>query len=96
MNKAKKLGITHKTPGTIIEICARIGLDFDKDPKWQTITEFIKSDPENHPIYALDYIDWTIFGKTYNIMGVRITDWSMRRAIGKLPYPKKPYPRLND
>jgi hypothetical protein len=96
MNKAKKFGIKSKGPGTIIELCARIGLDFDKDPKWDYITNFIKNDPKNHPVYALDYIDWTVFGKTHNLMGIRITDWSMRRAHPGLPYPKKPYPRLND
>ena len=96
MNKAKKFGITSKGPGDMIELCARIGLDFDKDPKWDYIVKFIKEDPRNHVIYAVDYIDWTVFGKKYNNAGIKITDWSMRRAIGKLPPPKKPYPRLND
>jgi len=96
MNKAKRFGITSKKPGGIVELCARIGLDFDKDPKWNAITKFIEEDPKNHVIYAIDYIDWTVFNKTKGYGGVPITDWSMRRAIGKLPDPKKPYPRLND
>ena len=96
MNKAKKFGITSKKPGGIVELCARIGLDFDKDPKWDYITKFIEEDPKNHVVYAIDYIDWTIFNKEYNRAGTKITDWSMRRAIGKLPDPQKPYPRLND
>ncbi len=96
MNKAKKLGITSKKPGGIVELCARIGLDFDKDPKWDYITKFIKEDPKNHVVYAINYIDWTIFGKTESAFGYKITDWSMRRAIGKLPDPKKSYPRLNN
>ena len=82
----------------MVELCARIGLDFDKDPKWDAIVKFITSDPKNigtHIGVACDYIDWTIFGKRKGYGGTPITDWSMRRAIGKLPYPKKPYPKLN-
>ena len=96
MNKAKKFGDDPKQNNLMVELCARIGLDFDKDPKWDFITEFIKEDPENHLSYAVDYIDYTIFNKTHDWTGTRITDWSMRRAIGRLPAPKKPYPKLND
>ncbi len=96
INKAKRFGITSKAPGDMVELCARIGLDFDKDPKWDYIVKFIEEDPRNHVVYAVDYIDWTVFDKEYNNAGTKITDWSMGRAIGKLPYPKKPYPRLND
>jgi len=96
MNKAKRFGITSKAPGDIVELCARIGLDFDRDPKWDYIVKFIEEDPKNHVVYAVDYIDWTVFNKEYNNAGTKITDWSMGRAIGKLPDPKKPYPRLND
>ena len=96
MNKAKRFGITSKAPGDMVELCARIGLDFDRDPKWDYIVKFIEEDPKNHVVYAVDYIDWTVFNKEYNNAGTKITDWSMGRAIGKLPDPKKPYPRLND
>ena len=96
MNKAKVFGDDPKQNNLMVELCARIGLDFNNDPKWQAITKFIKEDPENHLSYAVDYIDYTVFNKTYDWTGTRITDWSMRRAIGRLPAPKKPYPRLND
>jgi len=82
----------------MVELCARIGLDFDKDPKWKTIVEFITHDPKNigtNMGVACDYIDWTVFGKPHGYSGP-ITDWSMRRAMGYLPAPKKPYPKLND
>ena len=98
MNKAKRFGSDPKINNAIVELCARIGLDFDKDPKWEPIVKFITSDPRNietHMSIACDYIDWTVFGKPVGYSGVPITDWSMRRAIGKLPYPKKPYPKLN-
>jgi len=95
MNKAKRFGYDPKQNNGMVELCARIGLDFDKDPKWKTITEFIAK-KEVHLLYACDYIDWTIFNKSKGYSGVPITDWSMRRAIGELPYPKKPYPKLND
>ena len=80
----------------MVELCARIGLDFDKDPKWDYITEFIKNDPKNNVAPAINYIDWTVFGKTHARTGTKITDWLMRPTIGALPDPKKPYPRLND
>ncbi len=95
MNKAKKFGYDPKLNNGIVELCARIGLDFDKDPKWKYIVTFI-SEKEVNVLIACDYIDWTIFNKTKGYSGVPITDWSMRRAIGRLPAPKKPYPRLND
>jgi len=96
MNKAKKFGDDPKQNNSIVELCARIGLDFDKDPKWDYITKFIKQNPEDNIDIATDYIDWTIFGKTHDRTGTRITDWSMRGAHPGLPYPKKPYPKLND
>jgi len=95
MNKAKRFGYDPKLNNGIVELCARIGLDFDKDPKWDYITKFISA-KEVHLLIACDYIDWTIFGKTHGYSGVPITDWSMRRAHPGLPYPKKPYPRLNE
>jgi len=96
MNKAKRFGIKSKGPGAMVELCARIGLDFDKDPKWDYITKFIAKDPKNYVSIAINYIDWTVFGKTHARTGTRITDWLMRRAHPGLPYPKKPYPKLND
>jgi len=95
MNKAKKFGYDSKLNNGIVELCARIGLDFDKDPKWKYIVTFI-SEKEVNVLIACDYIDWTIFNKTKGYSGVPITDWSMRRAMGRLPAPKKPYPKLND
>jgi len=95
MNKAKRFGGDPKLNNEMVELCARIGLDFDKDPKWGAITKFINEDIENNISPAINYIDWTIFGKTYARTGTRITDWLMRPTIGKLPYPKKPYPKLN-
>jgi len=95
MNKAKKFGYDSKQNNGIVELCARIGLNFDKDPKWEYLVTFI-SKKEVHLLIASDYIDWTIFEKDTGYSGVKITDWSMRRAIGQLPPPKKPYPKLND
>ena len=95
MNKAKRFGYDPKQNQPMVELCARIGLDFDKDPKWEYITKFIAK-KEVNLVRANDYIDWTIFGKTHDRTGTRITDWSMRGAHPGLPYPKKPYPRLNE
>jgi len=95
MNKAKVFGYDPKQSNGIVELCARIGLNFDKDPKWEAITKFIAV-KEVHILYACDYIDYTVFEKDKGYSGVPITDWSMRRASGWLPSPKIPYPRLND
>ncbi len=96
MNKAKVFGGDPKLNNEMVELCARIGLGFDKDPKWDYITKFIKEDIENNISPTINYIDWTVFNKTHARTGTRITDWLMRRVIGQLPAPKKPYPRLND
>jgi len=95
MSKAKKLGVKSKGPGAMIELCARIGLDFDLNPKWDYITEYIIKDPKNHVTLAMNYIDWTVFEKTHARTGTRITDWLMRRVSGELPPPKKPFPPLH-
>jgi hypothetical protein len=95
MNKAKVFGYKAKNNNGIVELCARIGLNFDKDPKWEAITKFIAA-KDVHILYACDYIDYTVFEKDKGYSGVPITDWSMRRASGWLPEPKTPYPRLND
>ncbi|NOR56693.1 MAG: hypothetical protein GQ531_10880 [Sulfurovum sp.] len=97
MSKAKNFGYKSTKPGPMMELCARIGLDFDKDAKWQYIVKFITSDPKNigtNMGKACHYIDWTILNKTHGYTGTKITDWSMRRTNGWLPYPKKPYPKL--
>ncbi len=99
MNKAKRFGSDPKQNNAIVELCARIGLDFDKDPKWDYIVKFITSDPKNIDSnigITCDYIDWTVFDKSKGYSGVPITDWSMRDTFGYLPDPKKPYPKLND
>jgi hypothetical protein len=96
MSKAKKFEVKSNTPGAMVELCARIGLDFDKDPKWDYITKFIAKDSNNNIMEAINYIDWTIFEKTHALTGTRITDWLMRRAHPGLPRPKKPYPPLHD
>jgi len=95
MSKAKKFGYDPKQNQPMIELCARIGLDFDLDPKWKTITNFVGKEEVNIAT-ANDYIDWTVFEKTYARTGTRITDWLMRDASRGLPAPKKPYPKLND
>ena len=95
MSKAKKFGYDPKQNNGMVELCARIGLNFDKDSKWDYITKFI-AQKEVHLKVACDYLDWTIFNKTHSFSGTKITDWLMRRAHPGLPYPKKPYPKLND
>jgi len=95
MNKAKVFGYNSKNNNGIVELCARIGLNFDKDSKWKSITKFVAA-KDVHILYACDYIDYTVFEKDKGYSGVKITDWSMRRASGWLPEPKVPYPRLND
>ena len=95
MNKAKKFGYDPRLNQPMVELCARIGLDFDKDPKWEAITKFISLDKFNIGS-ACDYIDFTVFEKDYNVDGVRYTDWHLRDALGHLPYPKRPLPKLND
>lgn len=95
MSKAKMFGYDPKLNQPMIELCARIGLDFDLNPKWHYITKFIVKKELHIPI-ACDYIDFTIFEKDRGYSGVRLTDWAMRRAIGVLPDPKIPYPKLNN
>jgi len=95
MNKAKRFGYDPKQNQPMVELCARIGLDFDKDPKWDYIVKFIEKKRVN-VVLASRYIDYTVFNKSIDRTGDRITDWSMRGAHPGLPYPKKPYPKLND
>lgn len=84
-----------------IELCARIGLYFDSDPKWQYIVDFI-SKPEsavrgNAGAAAL-YIDFTVFGKNKSPSGTVFTDWSLKDALGtgRLPKPNRPLPKLHE
>jgi len=96
MNKAKKFGYDPKQNNQMVELCARIGLDFDKDPKWKVITEFITKSEDNIGT-ANDYLDFTVFESDYSLQnGDKLTDWYLREAFPELPYPKRPVPRLND
>jgi len=99
MSKAKRFSADPKQNNVIVELCARIGLDFDKDPKWKYIVQFLKRDPkhiDDSMGIVVDYLDWTVFNKTHSFTGTPTTDWLMRGAHPGLPYPKKPYPKLND
>lgn len=84
-----------------IELCARIGLNFDSDPKWQYIVDFI-SKPESadrgHAGMAALYIDFTVFGKNVDYTGTVFTDWSLKDALGtgRLPKPNRPLPKLHE
>ena len=82
-----------------IELCARIGLYFDSDPKWQYIVDFIslpESRVRGYAGAAVDYIDFTVYNKDNDMTGVRFTDWLLKDALGHLPYPDRKVPRLND
>jgi len=111
--KANKYGYgiaTTDTDGTIIpahivetqqfiELCARIGLYFDNDPKWQYIVDFIslpESSIRGYAGAAVDYIDFTVYNKDYSRVGDKLTDWYLKEALGHLPYPDRKVPRLND
>ena len=95
MNKAKVFGYDPKQNNAMVELCARIGLNFDKDPKWEAITKFISKNKFNIGS-SCDYIDFTVFNKDYSPDGDKYTDWYLREALSDLPYPKRPVPRLND
>lgn len=82
-----------------IELCGRIGLNFDRDPKWKYIVDFIKlpdSVSMGHAGASVDYLDFTVYKKDNDYMGTRITDWSLQDALRHLPYPNRPVPRLNN
>jgi hypothetical protein len=83
----------------IIGLCARIGLDFDLNPKWKAITDFIKLPQGSRRSYgtiACRYLDFTVFNKDYDVLGRPINDWALREALNYLPKPKRPIPSLND
>ncbi|MBV5348245.1 hypothetical protein JZU61_01025, partial [bacterium] len=80
-----------------IELCGRIGLNFDRDPKWKYIVDFVKINEDGACAgTACDYIDFTVFGKDESAFGYKFTDWSLKDALHYLPYPNRPVPRLND
>ncbi|QOG13213.1 hypothetical protein [Arcobacter sp. FWKO B] len=82
-----------------IELCARIGLYFDSDPKWQYIVDFIslpESRVRGHAGEAVEYIDFTVYKKDYTRTGTKFTDWLLRTSLKHLPYPDRKVPRLND
>ena len=82
----------------IIELCARIGLDFDLDSKWEAVTKFItlpKGPTRNYASEAIDYIDFTVFEKDRDYTdSYRLTTWSLQTAFKYLPYPKRKVPSL--
>jgi len=101
MSKAHKFGynLGKGNEIQIIELCARIGLDFDLDPKWEAITKFVAMPDGPLRGYggdAVTYIDFTVFEKDNAIGGDKITDWMLRTPLQFLPYPKRKVPRLND
>lgn len=82
-----------------IELCGRIGLNFDRDSKWQYIVDFIKhpdSVSMGHAGEAVKYIDFSVFGKDNSRTGTKFTGWSLQTSLRHLPYPSRPVPRLND
>ena len=96
MSKAKKFGYREKQNNQMIELCARIGLDFDLNPKWNMITKFIIEKEDNIGT-ANDYLDFTVFESDYSLQtGDKLTDWYLKEAFPGLPYPKRPIPKLND
>jgi hypothetical protein len=76
-----------------IELCGRIGLNFDRDPKWQYIVDFIKLPESVSMAYAgeaVEYIDFTVYGKNVSISGNPMTDWWLKDSLAYLPYPDRP------
>jgi len=104
MSKADKYGYNGggkniRAKSEIIELCARIGLDFDINPKWKAITHFIslpQGPSQSYAWEACHYIDFTIFDKNHDDRGNRYTDWYFRDVLTYLPKPKRPIPKLND
>lgn len=85
--------------GQFIELCGRIGLYFDSDPKWQYIVNFIKlseSVSRGYAGEAVNYIDFTVYEKDYTYLGDKFTDWLLRDSLSHLPYPNRRVPSIND
>ncbi len=83
-----------------IELCARIGLNFDSDPKWRYVVDFIslpESAVRGHAGAVVPYIDFTVFGKNADDLGNVYTDWSLSDSLGtgRLPPPNRPVPKLH-
>ena len=91
--KAGKFGHDTYQNNMMVELCARIGLYFDKDEKWSDIVKFIKLE-DTYLVYATRYLDFTLFDKIHDYSGSKITDWSLQRAFPHLPKPDKPIPKL--
>lgn len=74
----------------MIELCARIGVDFDTDSKWAPVRRFIA-----HPnrrgsgATALDYIDFVILEKDKNFEGNYFSEWSLTTFARYLSSPKR-------
>ena len=82
--------------GMMVGLCARIGINFYKDPKYKYITGFVGIRTRNIS-YASDYIDFTIFDKRYDSAGNRYTRYLFGDSLRYLPRIKNTtLPRLND
>lgn len=80
-----------------IELCGRIGLNFDRDPKWKYILDFVKINKDGASAgTACDYIDFTVFAKNDSAYGYELTDWSLKDALRYLPHPNRPVPRQDE
>ena len=95
MERARKINQDPKLNNPMVELCARIGFNFYRYPKWSKILEYVKENRMNIGT-ASDYIDFTLFDKNESYSGNLITDWSMRGAFIILPYPKRDLVRLHD
>jgi hypothetical protein len=77
-----------------IELCARIGLYFDLDPKWKYILDYVKiNDNSSFAGAAVTYIDFVVYKKDFDDSGMIYDDWVMQGTFS-LPYPDdRPVPR---
>jgi len=77
-------------------ICAIIGIDFDSKPEHRPIYTFLQSDIVDFSTDALDYLYFVYLERDYEGGGIHLNGWSMRDALGHLPYPKRHVPRFSD
>jgi len=74
------------------DLCARIGINFDKDPQYEAITKFLQDPYASKGDYigtVIEYLEWTLFEQDKSrSTNIWITGWSMG-AIGSLPKPKR-------